>query len=404
MNEKGCDASTINYKRTVREKKIRLNSLIISIAISINYISAALSNVFNLSNLLSISLLLIFIISFCNNNFKIKTKQIFFILITGLPVILSLFIGDINNHVQIRYILGYIMNGVIIAYLVSFEYEFKIICKYIISIFTFLIWTLVFFERSSYDYGSLMGWSYSAVPMFLVSIYILLYADNINYFKKSLVLFSCIIYILWIYEFISRGPVLAIIIYIMLLLFLNSKKSIRSIVFFMSALILIFLVVYFHEIINFFNEVLLRYDVNVRFLQKTLYLLDKGNLDNGRLYIYEKSWNSFKMHPIFGNGIAALDRLHGLEYDHLFILQLLNEIGIIFTFVHIVIILKGLLIMYNLWFNDKNTTRMLLLLFCSSIIRLSLSSVLWLDQGYWMFLYISFAYNKKNNKQALEHV
>lgn len=112
-------------------------------------------------------------------------------------------------------------------------------------------------------------------------------------------------------------------------------------------------------------------------------------------YIYKISWNSFKNHPILGNGIAALDRLYGINYDHSIILQLLNECGIIFLLIHIIIIFKGIFIIYKYWNQDLNTSRFLLFLACNSIIRLLFSYVLWLEQGYWMFLYVAFAYKLK---------
>lgn len=182
MANKSFYLSSRSLKDTKQLENVKLNSLIIAIALSINFIASVLNNVFNLSNLISILSILFFIYLFIRNRFRIKKRQIMFIAITGLPVLLSLIIGDLSNRTQVHYMLAYMMSVIIIVYFVSFGYDFKKICKYICFIFTTLIWTLLFFDISNYDYGALMGWSYSVIPFFLSSIYYLFYCDEDNNF------------------------------------------------------------------------------------------------------------------------------------------------------------------------------------------------------------------------------
>src|SRR5699024_7286385 len=115
----------------------------------------------------------------------------------------------------------------------------------------------------------------------------------------------------------------------------------------MFLLVIILFVMNIELFFNYINNFLIKQNIDIRFFKKTVSLLNSNAIDNGRYHLYNLSWESFKMHPIMGNGIAAFDRLHGLEYEHSVILQLLNELGLVFSFVHIFLILKGLLDIYK---------------------------------------------------------
>lgn len=84
----------------------------------------------------------------------------------------------------------------------------------------------------------------------------------------------------------SRGPILALATYIYLLYILNCKKDIKyaiMLIFFFTLFILLFL--NFQDIVVYINNVLLNYNINIRFLNKIIFLLEEGKFDNGRLYI-----------------------------------------------------------------------------------------------------------------------
>lgn len=403
MNSIGTTFDGKNYMKKRVSNYIDINSLLIAMLLIINYIVGVLNIIISLPNLLTILCIIIFIFTIIRNKFMIKKKHILFFLITGVQVILTLLIYNMNSNFQIKFILGYLLNSILIVYVVSFNYNFNKICKYISVIFTILIWSLLFFKPQSYDPGSMMGRSYSILPFFLASIYYLSGYVKDKKINKIIIFTSNIIYIISMYKFLTRGVVLSITVYLYLLYIFNilsSSKNFKKVFFILvSSIIIVIVFLNFTTIITEMNSFLLNNNIKIKFLNKMVILLDENNLDNGRFLLYKISWNSFKKNPILGNGIGALDRLHGINYDHSLILQLLNEGGIIFFIIHISIIIKGLIIILKKFNEESNISHFLLLLLCNSLIRLSVSSTFWLDQGYWMFLYISFSYNSLLSKK-----
>ena len=107
------------------------------------------------------------------------------------------------------------------------------------------------------------------------------------------------------------------------------------------------------------------------------------SMSEGRDILYKKAAVGIVDSPIWGHGIGSFDNYSG-AYPHNIFLQLMYEGGIILTIPLLILLIKGFMSLFSFKYQQPYRN-FLLLLFCSGVIELFLSSFLWMSICLWLF-------------------
>lgn len=376
-----------------KDKTIKVNSAIISAIISLPAINTLVIVRTSLGSIFTIGSILIFIFSLVVNG-NIKKSQIIFTCLTCTIPLFSFLFKFTHREEVIRYFMFYFQCGILFVYAITHKINFDLVFKNILIIFTVFLSGLLYFipviknHAIGFDFMSL---SYMVQPVVLSSIYVAFFSNE----KKSWRLFAIILFIIYFYyglQFYTRGAFFGVVVFVLILYLIKESKTP---IFYTPLKLLIILMVLiiafnFSEFLIAFNDFL--YDINFEIspISKLVTLAKIDNIDNGRMVIYKSAIEMFKQNPVLGNGLAAFRDVRN-TYEHNIFLQLLNEGGILFSFVHFVLILRTIEIIINKNNRYKRDYRyFIIFLFCNSFIQLCFSSFLWSSPGYWMMIYLTF--------------
>ena len=125
--------------------------------------------------------------------------------------------------------------------------------------------------------------------------------------------------------------------------------------------------------------------IHIRFIEKTIALGNViGDVSNGRIDIYSVAIKDFFDSPIWGKGIGYFPEVHGINYPHNLILQVLGEGGLLLGIPIILVIIR---IIYDLIFGriENRDLRVCILLLTSCTIPAAfVSDEIWNYQLLWL--------------------
>ncbi len=242
------------------------------------------------------------------------------------------------------------------------------------SAYTFLIYVQNVkggFEEEEYH----MGASYALLPQVLYITWHLLRKFRID----TLCVFLLGVFMLL--SFGTRGPLICFLTFIVLFsLFLNDAKYKKTII--VCVFVVYCLIIYFLEpILLFFSELLPSLGMSDRIF--TQMLLDEVLDDSGRGLILRTLENEMQYAPWHGYGLFGTYRFVN-AYAHRIDIDFLFSFGVIFgsalLFILFVLIVKA--------FIESNKTEkgFLLILFCSSIVKLMFSGLYLFDTLFFLML------------------
>ncbi|MFW9988910.1 MAG: O-antigen ligase family protein [Candidatus Odinarchaeota archaeon] len=280
--------------------------------------------------LIFVSLILITLIVFPNNEKYVK-DELFYLFFINIPCFLCL------ATIQDIYILKKVM--------LKLSYVIFILG----IIYVYFLWV-----------GMINFLSYSMTLSYYLLLPALIFINHRGLLFSILFLFICLIMLM----LGSRGALVTALVYALLLLLFDKKKRITSLIFIIS------LIVLSGSLIISLQSIADMIGVNSR----TLRLILEGDIayDSDRLELYSIIWKSILTNPIKGYGLFG-DRviLDGV-YTHNFILELLNNFGLILGSGLIFILFYKLIrIIYR---SDVENKKLLLLFFCYCLIPLMFSS------------------------------
>lgn len=126
-------------------------------------------------------------------------------------------------------------------------------------------------------------------------------------------------------------------------------------------------------------------DIHIRFIEKTIALGNVvGDVSNGRTDIYLIAIRDFFDSPILGKGIGYFPEVHGINYPHNLILQVLGEGGLLLGIPIIIVIFR---IVYDLMFRrieDRDFRVGIILLTSCTIPAAFVSDEIWNYQLLWL--------------------
>ncbi|AXI67135.1 hypothetical protein DP112_03270 [Streptococcus suis] len=364
-----------------------LREIFIAIGFSSNLLGYLLGN-FSFSKIIMLIVIVFLLKLSINNGFKIlfNTKIV-------LPIIFLLFIFIVSflkyDYLYTQtYFVYFLLYSIFSILSFQEKIHFSKVLEYL-SIILFLSIPLAV-RPQNYDIGYLLGLSYNFLTGYLTAIYLLFF----NKEKKSIfVILICVIN-LFIYSYFyaffgNRGTILLIVIYLFLKWYLALNKSIIGrVVQFFSAIVSIFVIQNWIQLLIWLNNFLQSLGLNIYAIEKTINLLiSNQNIDSGRNFLVNKLFTLVDFDDLFfGKGIGFIETTLGI-YSHNLFVQSLFEGGICFTIFLLYVLLK----LFGIFAKEKTWFANFVLLATVSVMgQLMLSNVYWLNPIFWFLFYLVF--------------
>lgn len=379
---------------------ININTCIIQSVLknsSFNYILAALIVVF------------LFMIGILFNIGKIPSKKIMMLIIlilTYYSITFIIYHNTINVTIQsilIECILPLLVmdnaskSEKVLDYLMGYSF--------VILIFQNSIFVKNNITNFRYDMIA-MSLSYALLPLFFAPIIkAKLYGkEKFKTLQIIEVLIIIYIFIKWL-KYCYRGPFLAFVLGLVCIVLhqaktgnIEVKDKIKKTIMSLTLIVGFYLIISNLEIIlMFISRLLTERNINVAFINKSIYLLNSTNdITNGRLEVYTQAVLGFFHSPLYGNGISTFGikcNIQNIFYPHNFILQILYDGGIVLGGAILVPILRSTLKIIGKC-NDLNINTIYLLLIASTMMRSLLSFDLWEQPLLWMLIGLLLNYKQ----------
>lgn len=383
--------------------KTKLNNYLYSLIIMIPLLNLILSRVFSISNpgiIFASIVSVLFLWGVFQKTIKFYTKGLFVLLIIMLSFIYSYFIVS-DMSLLTTTLVDFIYYGAL-SFLIGFsQVNIKRIIELIIIVSMCTILDYKLFIEVIPQLGYLpMNYSYAFLPSIISTI---LY---VMYFKKDLniiLILGCFFNILLLYVVIidgTRGALLALLIFAIVMItnyFKNNKQHIRIITLISIMIVSLVVLINFENILKetylFLEDIGLEFNLFTKSYNKLL----QDNLLNNRDILYTNSINGFFKSPIFGNGISEFEYIYGI-YPHNFVLQIMNESGVIVLIVILLPIIKSFSKVYTEGKVDQNRYLLWVLLMVISIPRITFSTNYLYQGSFWLLLANCILITSRNSK------
>ena len=318
-------------------------------------------------------------------------KKIALILFIGIFFLISLPVSGMNKT-TVEYFLYFICFG-FTSLLAPTIKDFNYVVRFILLIGIVLVWSYVNIDYAAIIEnvggvnenvaGVFMDISYKTL-VFVLSGILLAITDS-KLAVKIISVATAIVYAIIAFVYGARGALLSIGVFLFIFWIIRAcnirerKKRIIT-----SSIILLVIAILFTPLITITYEFLDNRGIEARSIERIYEKMSNDeSMSEGRDIIYKKAAVGIIDSPIWGHGIGSFDNYSG-TYPHNIILQLLYEGGIILTIPLLILLIKGFLMIFSFRF-QQSFRFFLLLIFCSGVIELFLSSFLWMSICLWFF-------------------
>lgn len=401
----------------VSDRLCKINSCMIAFVLMAEYIAIILGSLFHLTNILPIIFVTAVTISYVSAFFagfalRININVLLFYVYSLFLIAFSMFFNGAGTN--ITYLSDFLSYGMIGFLLLILPYEPRIILRFIsCSAIAYLIFPsqiLEFISTDTATYGQINMFSSYAISTIIVSSIIYLF-----FYTKSFKWFDIIVYIAnlsLLFLVLLQGSRGAVIELFVLFLFIWWKKSgsndmrkdfLKKYLFLAGILFTgIVIITNYALLLKMIYESLRSMGISISLINKSYTLIaSQGSVFgvlNGRDTVFANALSLFVKSPVFGTGAGSFGDAFG-TWPHNLILQLLSELGILFSIPFLYVIGRGIFAILRQWkfAESKDAGIMLLFLFSISIPRLMLSAYFWKEQSFWMFIIVtcSFIHYKK---------
>lgn len=280
-------------------------------------------------------------------------------------------------------------------------FDFATFVKGTLSLTSFgILFSYEIFAKSKSLNNISMGISYAFLPAAIcATIYLLLLLKHEAMPKtpmekiKNTWYFICsgtgIYYMIQLVLYGSRGSLLSLLFLLLVLLIGKyddvCKKYVikRPILAVFIALTLIFVYIFYKEIIKLVYSLDVSYGWNIRFINKMYKLVQANDLLNGRGEIFQASVNGIISSPFWGNGFDRFEANTGFVYSHNLILQILYDGG----FLLFALIIPPVIVNCIKTYKSGSHGDFFILIFflLSAVLPALFSGNLWKQFDFWFF-------------------
>lgn len=235
-----------------------------------------------------------------------------------------------------------------------------------------------------------MGLSYAFLMPICASIcYVFTYLVrdcSLERVLNTLVAMTNMIYLVYLFQFGSRGPALSIVLLLMAFSICSIKEknyTINKSRLVTYIVVTVVLYIFLIPIFSLLRDLLLDYfGVSLNFIDKFLSLEDdSSDISNGRFYLIEMVISEIMDSPLWGYGVDQFYNNTGVNYPHNFLIQMCYDLGCIFSFVFMYFVVRRIKKM----FDDYNRDNIILLFFVffSAVPGALFSNDLWNNISLW---------------------
>lgn len=393
------------------ERKDKIQSVLISLYISIPLLNQILRSIFQNAYFMSliymtVSVLVVGIIVFVVvYEKKLFISRDFFIVFTVVIVYSIFSVPSEKSSMNIASVFFYVLLPMMAGAMINIRSDIVLKTILILSSFS-MLFIDKFFVVDSNGYIT-MGMSYIFMtPIIAASIYLyLFYKNDISKSKKLFFLFSLlqVIYFLKLFQYGSRGPLISIILCWLFMLVVkyniqekNIYLSKSKIGFMFVGLIIV--INQFYNILVFINLQLSKHGISAQIIEKTIRLMAQNNVFNSRDNIYTSAFSHFWDHPVFGHGLSTFSTYTNINYPHNFLIQFLFDGGVFLFLLLLFVILKNIIFWYKGC--TANAFCLFIFLFFISVPGALVSGDIWENERFWLFIgcLISMNYYFKKEK------
>ena len=348
------------------------------------------------SILVAASGLLLMLCSFVINRRLIIRKRVTLVvaLIAAAIAIKSVIDGS-EIQVAINFLMIAVPPSIVFSY--SFESSSFLRSCQKLSIINFLLLNLLLLIWKKIPY---MRYGYGMVLTVLFSYIALFRKDDAQRTasafrsKRLSKLLSIVVFIASLLEAIiygSRGVILVIIVFVAIdVLLIYKKNRIRN--YFLVGL-------GFAAFFNLENilELLIQlagaFGIRSYALRKFQYQLTVGieEASSGRNHLYEKAIESIKENPLFGSKMITYS--DGTLYVHNLFLQIGRDLGVLAMLFSIILVVYCIYLLWSKKLPISHKT-VIAILFCVSVVRLMISSIVWERPEFWALLCVTLDHNR----------
>jgi len=213
-------------------------------------------------------------------------------------------------------------------------------------------------------------------------------------FTKLFFVLAFIAYASLMFSWGTRGALLSICMYPLINLLSRVSGFKRTIITSLSIAFSYLIFMNLEYILIWVSNFL--YSVGIEpglWLNKTIALLARDNLSNGRLDVWGPALKTTVDNAVFGSGISGLETQCNF-YAHNVFLQIVVEYGV-FVGLALVIGLIYLIVKTIVYKGDQKRKEYIIFLMASSLVVLMFTSVYWAFVAFWLFIYEAINLIKK---------
>lgn len=391
-----------------RKKNYRLISLMYAYTICITVLNLPISVFFNTGGMV-FNICVVLALAILNirgmMEFKIRVNTLFYILfLLEIYIVTNAVTETLIPRKEFYF---YFMLASLIG---TYKCDYEKVLRYIMYFSLLIIpcTPVVFGDLAETGVGGFlsMGTSFAILPGFMAGII------HFFFFRRKGKILDYICYVndaVFLFLLIIRGNrnmVLTALItaFCLYLKGWGSNKERKKITFRLLIVFVLVIVIFvnFYSLLEWIDNALKAFDIEARFIQKTIQMRDRGDVTNGRAGLFSYTWREIKKSPIWGHGVSTIYHNSGnrIIYPHNFLLQLLYDGGILLTIPTLYILWKT--IRYAFKGENRAASAFFLYLLLICIPKMSLSSDLWKNHAFWIMLVHMLQYYMKEPEPAKE--
>lgn len=375
----------------ISEKEIRIGSLLVALMICSKLLNTAIPMIYSggiQTGMLTMGAIwgLYIIYVFLFKKYKANMVAACFI----LYILLFFAISNVVNSVHIRLLTLHFVEYGIAGYLIAgttFNAEKATrYTAYVLLILTYPVFLLLQNKSMLYSDSIGMGISYALLSPALTSIAHLLYFRR----KKDYLMYIAYAFSAYIlFQIIVRGIRGAILCILVFAFFavLNHERfrgrfSIRRGV----VLIIVFVVLLNADyLFTYIANTISSFGLHIQFIEKTLALSNiTGDVLNGRMNNYSLAIKDFLESPIWGKWIGYFPEVHGINYPHNMVLQVLGEGGLLLGIPILILLVRIVVDLIFGKLKDHDLRAIVILLASCTIPAAFVTDEIWNYQLLWL--------------------
>lgn len=390
----------------ISNEKTKISSFAYALVICLHFNNYALNAIFGIGGM-TINIGILSAIVFCAF-LTTKKHKISLRWFCVLCLLIGYFILSSDTNLEAVAFVSYVALPAVLA---TFERNTEKVLRYV-TYFSLLLCILApkiihdltnIHSANVDDAVSIMGLSYSILPIVVAGIMHRIYYKELNNFVLNCCFLIDIIYLFVLVIYSNRGAVLSLMIF-MAFLYIKKPSEHKHDKYMTLKIVLILLLSfliasYLFEILAVIMALIEKLGLKLAFLEKLMRLNKAADISNGRDVITEYVIANILQSPIIGHGIATITHnSHGvIDYPHNFILQLLYDGGIIMFIPIIWPITKA--IKYSFYGKNFNYSILMMFFIVICIPKMLFSMNMWTTPAFWLFIFSCLNYAYKNPKE-----